>query len=150
MVKRAVGQKQLQKQLDLRAPKCSVSSEYSDYIDFDFPSVKNQRIEEIYCCFRKPPLLTVIIGVKCSDGMVLIADRKVSTVSGRKLPLAQKIRGDLTHVLIGYAGRVSMFDILRKYIVGDVVIRRSKDPLYFRKFHRRIRSFCEAVQCVGV
>jgi hypothetical protein len=39
-----------------------------------------------------------------------------------------EIYGDLAHVLIGYAGRVSMFDIFRKYIVGDVVIRRSKDP----------------------
>jgi hypothetical protein len=81
-----------------------------------------------------PPVLTVIIGAKCSDGMVLIADRKVSAVSGRGLRLEEKIRGDLAHILIGYAGRASMFDIFRKYIVGDVVIRRSTDPYTSENF----------------
>ena len=58
----------------------------------DIPSVENQRGVEIYYCFREPPVLTFIIGAKCSDGMVLIADRKVSTVSGRGLLLEEKIR----------------------------------------------------------
>ena len=108
-------------------------SEY-DFINLDFPYLEGQRREEIYYCFREPPLLTVTIGAKCSHGMVLIADRKVSTVSGRKLRFEEKIRGDLAHLLIGYAGRVSMFDIFRKYIVGDVVIRRSEDPYTHENF----------------
>ena len=72
-------------------------------------------------------MLTVIIGAKCSDGIALIADRKVSAVSGRVLRFEEKIRGDLAHILIGYAGGVSMFDVFRKYIVGDVIIRRSEN-----------------------
>jgi 20S proteasome alpha/beta subunit len=105
------------------------SAEYLDIINFDdFPYIENKHRENIYHCFREPPLLTVIIGAKCSDGIVLIADKKVSAISGRDIRFEQKIYGDLAHILIGYAGRVSMFDIFRKYIVGDVVIRRSIEP----------------------
>jgi hypothetical protein len=30
--------------------------------------------------------------------------------------------------------RVNMFDIFRKYVVGDVVIRRSEDPYTYENF----------------
>ena len=102
--------------------------EYTDIFNFDFPYVEKYTHEGIYHCFREPPILTVVSGARCSDGIVLIADRKISTVYGRELRFEDKIRGDLAHILIGYAGRVSMFDIFRKYVVGDVLIRRSKDP----------------------
>ena len=80
--------------------------------------------QEIYHCLVDQRALTVVIGAKCSDGIVLVADRKI-TLFGRGQGFEEKIRGDLAHVLIEYAGDVNMFDIFRKYIVGDVVIRRS-------------------------
>lgn len=76
--------------------------------------------EGIYYSFRKPPLLTVVIGGSCSDGIALIADKKVSSLSGRVLRFEEKIRGDLAHILIGYAGSLNMFFfvIMRKRIQG--------------------------------
>jgi 20S proteasome alpha/beta subunit len=69
--------------------------------------------------------LTVVIGAKCSDGIVMVADKKISTISGKELKFEGKMFGDLAHVLIEYAGNVNMFGIFRRYIVGDVMIRRS-------------------------
>ena len=92
-----------------------------------FSVLSSECCEGIYCCFRKPPLLTVVIAASCSDGIALIADKKVSSLSGHIIRFEEKIRGDLAHILIGYAGRVNMFDIFRKHIVGDVVIRRSEN-----------------------
>lgn len=68
--------------------------------------------EGIYYSFRKPPLLTVVIGGSCSDGIALIADKKVSSLSGRVLRFEEKIRGDLAHILIGYAGSLMFFFVI--------------------------------------
>jgi len=43
--------------------------EYGDAINADF------QYQDIYACVNEPPLLTVIIGAKCSDGVILVADR---------------------------------------------------------------------------
>ena len=35
-----------------------------------------------YQCLMKPPILTVVIGAKCSDGIALIADTKFTDMTG--------------------------------------------------------------------
>ena len=58
----------------------------------------------IYLALLKPPILTVIIGAKCSDGIVMIADRKVTDMTGRTKCYTNKIFRDLEHIIIGYGG----------------------------------------------
>ncbi len=78
----------------------------------------------------KPPILTVIIGAKCSNGIVMIADRKVTDFSGQTIHYTNKIFGDLRDILIGYGGGEEAFDIFRKYIVGEVTLLRSDENKY--------------------
>jgi 20S proteasome alpha/beta subunit len=67
----------------------------------------------------------MIAGARCSDGIVLVADRKFTDYSGNENPqFGQKIFGDVEHILIGYTGWERTFDIFRKYMVGDLVINR--------------------------
>jgi len=58
--------------------------------------------------------LTVVIGAKCSDGIAMIADKKLTDLSGGDPQFRNKIRGDLGHILMGYTGSEGMFDIFRK------------------------------------
>ena len=58
--------------------------------------------------------MTVIIGAKCSDGIILIADKRLTRKNG-KVIYNEKIFGDLAHFLIGYSGDTEMFDIFRRY-----------------------------------
>lgn len=74
--------------------------------------------------------MTVVIGAKCADSIVLIADKKLTNVIGGKDDEGIKIIGDLAHILMGYSGAVNMFDVFRKYIVGDVIITRDKSERY--------------------
>jgi 20S proteasome alpha/beta subunit len=120
------------------------SSEY-DFINFDFPCVENRYGEEIYTCLTEASLLTVVIGAKCSDGIVLIADRKLTKRNG-EFCFRDKIIGDIEHCLIGYTGDVDLFDIFRKYTVGDVVIERDTQRRYqldniLSKISRSIKRF---------
>jgi 20S proteasome alpha/beta subunit len=73
--------------------------------------------------------LTVIIGAKCSDGIVLIADRKLTRTNGQVF-FSDKIIGDFKHFLMGYTGDVEMFDIFRRYTVGDATIERDTQKHY--------------------
>ena len=82
------------------------------------------RYTDIYCCFSQAPRLTVIIGAKCSDGIVLVADRKFTTKFDESVRYDTKLFGDLSHVIMGYTGIENVFDIFRKCIVGDVIINR--------------------------
>jgi 20S proteasome alpha/beta subunit len=72
----------------------------------------------------------VVFGAVCLDGIVLIADRKLTNTIGGKDDAGIKIHGDLEHILMGYTGAVKMFDIFRKYVVGDVIITRADEERY--------------------
>ena len=81
-------------------------------------------LKDIYCCFSQAPPLTVIIGAKCSDGIVLVADMKFTTEFDESVHYDTKLFGDLSHVIMGYTGKENIFNIFRKCIVGDVIINR--------------------------
>lgn len=82
------------------------------------------------CQSSTEDLLTVVIGTKCKDGIALIADKKLTNIIGGKDDEGIKIHGDLLHILMGYTGAVKMFDIFRKYVVGDVTITRDMVERY--------------------
>ena len=96
--------------------------------------------EKIYACLREPPILTVVIGAKCSDGIAMIADKKLTDLSGGDPQFRDKIRGDLGHILMGYTGLEGMFDIFRKSVVGDVQLMFPSNPYTFDN----IMSRCSA------
>ncbi|MFZ0512990.1 MAG: hypothetical protein WAM14_15385 [Candidatus Nitrosopolaris sp.] len=74
--------------------------------------------------WNDPSILTVVIGARCSDGITLIADRKLTRRNG-EFCFRDKIIGDIEHFLFGYTG-----DVFRKYTVGDVVIERNTKKRY--------------------
>lgn len=86
----------------------------------------------------KPPILTVVIGARCSDGIVLVADSKFTDMTGGQSKHARKIFGDLAHFLVAYSGTEYAFDIFRKYIVGDVVIPDDNNEPYTKKPYTNI------------
>lgn len=96
---------------------------------------------DTYQCLMKPPVLTVVIGAKCSDGIVLIADTKFTDMTGGNTDHGRKIFGDIEHFLVTYSGTEYAFDIFRKYIVGDVRLpedeqnRYEKSILYHKTIH---------------
>lgn len=84
-------------------------------------------LKDIYCCLSQAPQLTVIIGAKCSDGIVLIADRKLTNIFDESVRYDNKLFGDLSHIVMGYTGAEKIFDIFRKYVVGEVIINRDNE-----------------------
>ena len=73
----------------------------------------------------------MIIGAKCCDGIVLVADRKFTTEFDESVHYDTKLFGDLSHVIMGFTGTEKIFNIFRKCIVGDVIINRdSMDKNY--------------------
>jgi 20S proteasome alpha/beta subunit len=118
----------------LGTPKFSVSSleeiEFMDIQSMRCPPLEyDHRNKNSYS--EQPHALTVVIGAVCQDGIVLVADKKITnTVGGKYENDGIKIYGDLGHILIGYTGAVGLFDIFRKYIVGDVNTTRNHVERY--------------------
>jgi 20S proteasome alpha/beta subunit len=61
--------------------------------------------------------MTVIIGAKCSDEIVLIADRKITDTTVDTLRYDNKIFGNIKNILIGYGGWIGTFDIYRNKLL---------------------------------
>ena len=79
--------------------------------------------QNIYVSLNEAPLVTVIIGAKCKDGVVLVTDKKLTDIFDRIPPeFTNKLSGDIRHFLMGYTGLHEIFDIFRKAIVGDWVL----------------------------
>lgn len=99
--------------------------EYSDVLDS----------QNIYFSLNEAPLVTVIIGARCSDGVVLVADKKLTDIFDRIPPeFTNKLSGDIRHFLMGYTGLREIFDIFRKAIVGDWLLTLNSDPYTFDNY----------------
>lgn len=72
--------------------------------------------------------MTLILGARCTDGVVISGDRKIVNLATRDLiGYNTKLFGVLRNVIFGYAGSEDMFHVFLRYIVGDLVISRD-DP----------------------
>jgi 20S proteasome alpha/beta subunit len=119
----------------------------------DMQSMEYSRVEreDINLCRREAESLTVVIGAACSDGIVMIADKKLTnTIGGMDEIPGIKIHGDLEHILMGYTGAVKMFDIFRKNVVGDVIttrdfVERYKYANVVRTMSTLIKEFNESI-----
>jgi 20S proteasome alpha/beta subunit len=85
----------------------------------------------LYKSLSEPPILTAVIGAECNDGIVLVADTKLVRGVDKQpeIKLDEKIRADLEHFIVGYAGTEKTFEIFRKYMVGELMLEYSTQKL---------------------
>jgi 20S proteasome alpha/beta subunit len=85
----------------------------------------------LYQSLREPPILTAVIGAECKDGIVLVADTKLVRGVNKQpeIKLDEKIKADLEHFIVGYAGTEKTFEIFRKYMVGELMLEYSTQKL---------------------
>ena len=95
----------------------------SDIVNFDFPYVDSCR-ENIYACLSEPRILTVIIGAKCSDGVIFVTDKKLTNIYGGKPQFKDKIFGDLAHFPMAYTGLEEVFHVFRKAVIGEWTLKK--------------------------
>jgi 20S proteasome alpha/beta subunit len=68
--------------------------------------------------------MTLILGSKCADGVVLIADKKVLLNGGIDIDYRDKLFAILDYVVFGSSGSTDNFELFRGYVME-----------YFRKHH---------------
>src|SRR5581483_10514256 len=68
------------------------------------------------------PSMTYALGMRCTDGVILITDRKLTLLSGSQPEYIDKIQGDIPGVLWTSAGAVGEFEIFRREIKDFVQI----------------------------
>ena len=82
--------------------------------------------------YNQPPPknepVTLIIGAKCSNGVVMIADRKITHIYANnsiEYEYQNKLFGILSHIIIGSSGNTGMFDLFKlrsmEYVVKNTV-----------------------------
>jgi 20S proteasome alpha/beta subunit len=74
--------------------------------------------------------LTLILGARCTDGVVIVGDTKITSTMGTVLRYEPKLAGVLRNVIFGYAGSVIMYKVFERYIIGDLMILRDSSDKY--------------------
>jgi 20S proteasome alpha/beta subunit len=67
-------------------------------------------------------LMTFIIGAKCIDGVVLIADRRVTllTKDGLNFEYRKKLFAELRHVVFGSSGSTGNYELFRSRVLSHI------------------------------
>lgn len=69
--------------------------------------------------------MTLDLGARCVDGVVIVADKKITDLTTRLLvKYDEKMYGVLRNVIFAYEGAEDMFKVFLRYVVGDVVMLR--------------------------
>lgn len=71
--------------------------------------------------------MTLVLGGRCNDGVVIVTDMKIiSRASGSPVFLRYetKISGVFSNIIFGYAGDVDTYDVYLNYAIGDSVRKR--------------------------
>lgn len=80
-------------------------------------------IDNEYTLIKPPntPRMTFILGARCKDGVVLIADKKVTTIDGGlDFDFRNKLFGNLGHIIFGSSGSTDMFELFRAQVMSHV------------------------------
>lgn len=107
-------------------------SNLEDIQSFRTDNIKRKHEALTYKYKNASSEVTVIIAASCNDGVVIIGDRKV-TFQTSDPKYEDKLRGDLAHVIIGYAGSQGVFDIFRRYVIGDAILSEQENPDNYRR-----------------
>lgn len=69
--------------------------------------------------------MTYILGSRCSDGVVLVADKKIITMNGgAENKYSNKLFSDIDNVIIGYSGAKRIFESFRNDITDYITRQR--------------------------
>lgn len=73
--------------------------------------------------------MTYILGARCDDGVVMIADRRITIEGGRAYQYADKLISDLKNVTIGFSGSTGKFNRFRTKVRNyiDDYVKLDKD-----------------------
>jgi hypothetical protein len=68
------------------------------------------------------PRMTYILGSKCKDGVVLVADRKFSIEQGAGIDFIydDKLFGEYNGIIMGFAGTRRRFELFKTYVMDFV------------------------------
>lgn len=87
--------------------------------------------------------MTLVLASCCVDGIVVVADRKITDLKTFKiLKDDEKIKGVIRNVIFGYAGSVDGYRIFERYVVGDLVIYRDDQNEQYT-YQNMIQKFCK-------
>ena len=64
--------------------------------------------------------MTFILGSRCKDGVVLVADRKITIDGGGDYDECDKLFGDIRHIVYGSSGVTTMFELFRGYTMNYI------------------------------
>jgi 20S proteasome alpha/beta subunit len=64
--------------------------------------------------------MTFILGSRCKDGVVLVADKKVTIGEGENYDECDKLFGEIRHVVYGSSCDAGMFELFRGYVMDYV------------------------------
>lgn len=73
--------------------------------------------------------MTFILGSRCIDGVVMIADKKVTLGDCSEHYYENKLFGEIRHVIFGAAGSTNLFELYRGY-VRDYIRTHPNDVTY--------------------
>jgi 20S proteasome alpha/beta subunit len=63
--------------------------------------------------------MTLVLGASCVDGVVIVADRKITDLITKNLVgYDEKIYGVLRNVIFAYEGAVDKFQVFLRYVAG--------------------------------
>src|SRR5688500_13423041 len=79
---------------------------FSDYIE-DYNRIRYNEPEN-----NEVPM-TFILGGKCLDGVVMVADKKVTIDCGADFEFTDKLHGVLKHVIFGASGSPDSFELFK-------------------------------------
>lgn len=72
--------------------------------------------------------MTYIVGAKCTDGVVLVGDKKITLGEGTEHSYAKKIFSPLTSIVIGSSGASGMYRTFQaRLLLGVQDIGREKE-----------------------
>jgi 20S proteasome alpha/beta subunit len=108
---------------------------------------------------QKTNRMTYVLGVRCSDGVVLIGDTKMTVNNGINEKFGDKITGELTGVLTGFSGLRDQFEPFRsqlrelrrnsqKHFTPDTVLKSVKD--IFRSLYSQYGNRFNLELLVGI
>lgn len=71
------------------------------------------------------PAMTFILGSKCSDGVVLVADKKITVTdnSGMYFDYSDKLFAELRHAIFGSSGSTGNYEHFRGRIKNHISFR---------------------------
>lgn len=83
---------------------------------------ESRRKKGFYCCNRLEKDMTYILGARCIDGVVLIADTKVTIGEGTDYTFSKKIMVQpLTNIVMGSAGIGGLYKEFQNRVVSSVM-----------------------------